>query len=574
MAEDDISEVRKRVRDRWSQFGNEEPKRVKSSRQLNQEEIIDLTSEAEETDIENATEQLSAGATDNETKESEGSPYPKARGSFKREEALDTPSFKIVKSNLYETTGASQEKFTDFTEIFSSADLCRCWLFSFQYELDYILTMFDPRVKLTIVAQKGTILPLSVMTPKLKSLISNMKTLLIDMPPFTCHHSKLIINEYKDGGVRIYIPSNNFTSAETNLPQQVVWSSPLLPRESQARKSMSHFRDSLLQYLSTYDCDLSDLNETITKTNFTKIEEYGLKFIYSSPRPAKKLFDDSGTGFRLLCNELQDFRHVKDPSNKDNQLHHYFCQVSTIGAPLTAGSSPPGNLLTHLMIPFLSGLLPAVELQTKKRTNQLLDWDRLAELYKLQGIKPYILYPTEKEIRNCTLGYMASGWFHYHRARNECARKVYEKLKSSGFFFKQRQERHTSRNTTPSHTKFYAKFTTNSQNSESFNCPDWVLFTTANLSLHAWGTATRKPKNYEVGVLMTSSENRQLVIKNPIHSLKGNGLDETASTKKTLSILLPYILPPEKFDDQDDCFCISKSYSQPDALGNRHVPSQ
>ncbi|SCW00561.1 LAFE_0C06920g1_1 [Lachancea fermentati] len=522
-------------------------------------EIIDLTSDTEETEVTTSDTDL-------------------ANEEVPLETAVTQYPFKLIKSDIYDAGRASRH-FITLQSIFSEPGLKKVWLFSYQYELDYILPMFCDDVEVTIIAQEGTVLPPTIRTASISKLLSKMKTYFINMPPYTCHHSKMIINQYSDFSCRLFIPSNNFTSTETNLPQQVIWCSPILPPKNSV-SGVSIFRDDLLLYLDTYPCDLKPLCVAMEAVDFSRIDNAGVQFVFSAPKPSrtKRRGEHITSGIRLAHQKLSKYHHADRSDHTFNATHHYLSQVSTIGAPLKTKSKKPANLFSHLMIPLYSGINPYSTNLGRQRIDDVPETEELKYLYRKHKIKPYIVYPTDREIRSCPMGYMTGGWFHFHWMKTDFTRLHYRILKQWGVLHKQSSEANNPRAATPSHTKFYMKGTTTSHGQKPFEQLDWCLFTTANLSGHAWGTTTRRPQNYEVGVLLCSDEKHALTAKSASDliytNFEGSGRslkDEKATISHNTCILVPFTIPLGQYTTSDESFCISHNYMQPDSLGNQHL---
>ncbi|CEP63008.1 tyrosyl-DNA phosphodiesterase 1 LALA0_S07e00320g [Lachancea lanzarotensis] len=565
------SDVRKRVREHWGNL--EHPKKSKTENNQGtprnagdaNTEVIDLTSEKEsdgadtsETDISQNEEQDVLGETTT------------TREEHKRSDDISSvPTtnypFKLMKSEIYDQ-GTSSEHFVSLESIFGAPKLARSWLFSFQFELDYILPMFAENTRITIVAQRGTILPATLQTPRILKLVRNMETSLVNMPPYACHHSKLVVNQFDNGDCQIYIPSNNFTSAETNIPTQIVWCSPLLKKFSSGSRP-SVFRTALSEYLQGYRADFKPLIEALEQVDFLPVDALGLQFVYSHP-------DIASSGLPLLSRLLQDKHHTTEDKDK---THHYLAQVSTIGSPIKSGLRSPGNLFLHYMIPLFSGLIKP-DTGTKRGTKpfDIPDYEKWLEINQ---IKPRIVYPTSEEVRTGPMGYMAGGWFHYHWRRNDASRELYQKLKKWGILYKRNPPVDYVRKGTPAHTKFLMKATTVNAEGTILDEMDWVLFTTGNLSMNAWGTYTSKPRNYEVGVLFKSTKQVKIVIESAANLAyskfngAGRSLTEVISNdRKKISVMVPFENVTVPYSNKDDSFCISTAYEEPDTLGNCHEP--
>ncbi|SCU78067.1 LADA_0A03642g1_1 [Lachancea dasiensis] len=565
--------ARKRTQEHWEKFEYRKKSKVNNEQSDSVDQvkrspnIIDLTSDNDSPE-ETSTTDVSYIEPIHSSADEADQKLP----SSSNENQETTAPFRLIKSDIYDSNRASQH-FITLEEIFGDRSIAKSWLFSFQYELDYILPMFPLHAEITIVAQNGTILPVSQPNSKVLTLLARLKTLLVNLPPYSCHHSKMVINLYNNGDCQLFIPSNNFTSAETNLPTQIVWSSPRL-KSSSCESSSSAFKDSLLTYLKGYEINLKPLVAVLETVDFLPLDDSGSQFVYSHPKVA-------GCGLSQLSTLLRDKKHTH---LIDQSTHHYLCQTSTIGSPIKAGLRSPGNLFTHYMIPLFSGLLdPKTNAKANpgRKANEI---PNLKERFDTNHIKPYIVYPTAQELQKSAMGYLAGGWFHYHWLRNQVSQDVHQLLRSWGVFHKRQTHTTDARKATPSHTKFYMKSTgtclTDSKRSP-LRTPEWVLYTTANLSLNAWGTLTSKPRNYEVGVLFKSSEDNAIELQSVTDLVYspfigtgetiGDGKPEFLKRKKTL-VMVPFDIPPKPYGELDDSFCISRNYVEPDSLGRYHQP--
>lgn len=489
------------------------------------QEIIDLT------------------ALDDEEEKSEGS-------------AVVTP-FRLMRSSIYDG-GINSPHFITLEEILSSKSLKSCVLFSYQFGMDFLLEQFHTSVeKITIIGQRGTITPIT--SGRALEFVKKLDIVEIFMPPYTCHHSKMIVSFFKDDSCKIYMPSNNFTYEETNLPQQVCWCSPVLQRSNgMYSRNSSKFQDNLIDYLASYENNLINrrLIPVIKKLNFEPLKN--VQFIYSTP--SKKF----ASGFQLLADSLPR----KTGTDEGDALKHYLCQSSTIGSAISKKTH--GNLFTHVFIPYLE------EIMTK--SSKPLQTDTVLQEFNKRRIKPYILYPTVQEIQNSPAGWLSSGWFHFNRLKDVVH---YDNLlKKLDAFYKQNpNDLSRERKATPCHSKFYFKSTTTNgeekQNSQ-FDNLDWCIYTSSNLSLSAWGNLNGLPRNYEVGVLFVSDQNSlQCQSFNDViynrYRLKSRELKQPSVAPSTV-IMVPFGLPPTKYDIEkgDEAFCMSKNYDLVDINGRAY----
>lgn len=452
-------------------WGKTDYKKIKSDNSVPSQdkakpEVIEIFSSEDETDIEVTTESS--------------------------EKNNDEWCFKLFKSDVYDG-GLKSPHFITLKEILGSPELKESVLFSFQYNLDYLLSQFNSnRIDLiTIVAQQGTIQPLDGgANSHLLPLLNRLKIIEFPMPPYTCHHSKMIINYYRDGSCRLFMPSANFTYAEETYPQQVCWVSPVISVGTVCKEDV--FKRELIRYLKNYQNNkVTRLIENLEKYDFTSLSDVTL--IFSTPG---KMSSDVGL--------IQLTRHIPKPSI--NGPYHFACITSSIGGSISRGSEK-SNLFTNIMIPEF------MNFPTKKRYKT----SELKDLFEKHNVNTYLVFPTTEEIeRKCPMGEYSSGWFHFQRDKDPA---YYNLLKNEFKVFYKQGFMSNQRGATPCHTKYYIAST-----DPSFKAIDWCCYTSANLSYSAWGTMTAKPRNYEIGLLFKSNPTKTLNCTNFINLIyKRNG---------------------------------------------------
>lgn len=576
MGNSNISEVRKRVSERWSKvdvkLDQAKVKRQRTCDETNAEissqkiDIIDLTNSSDE---ETDTDVLEVIESTNVRDSSDCLGSRNTRSS-----KIEYP-FRLIKSDIYDSgkngyPSIDSPYFITLKDIFGDKSLRRSILFSFQYELEFLLNQFNKETveSIIVVAQEGTLIP---PTSSDLCLMLNIVTILeISMPPFTCHHTKMILNFYEDKSCKIFIPSNNFTYMETNLPQQVCWLSPVLPHIAKPSEERSSFKENLLRYLCSYPTkDIRDrLVAPLTNIDFSRLSN--VDFTYSTP-------NDINSGFKLLEEILSP---STDELNQGKLPQQYLCQTSSIGGPGAKG----GNLFTHIWAPTFSNLIKTSNIKnTSQKPPPVLSTIHALSAFG-DRIKTHIVFPTVEEIKNSPSGWLCSGWFHFHHAKNQ---QYYNMLLNDFSTFSKQDPLRISRErkATPSHSKFYMRSTLQETDDldDPFARPDWCVYTSANLSLTAWGTQTRKPRNYEGGIVYKMTDSQMLKCASFVDIIyrKGQRLgDETKKAtasllenKRIININVPFTLPVKNYDtDQDECFCASTSYQQRDSMGDYNTP--
>lgn len=474
--------------------------------------------------------------------------------------------FKLIKSEVYDTPNHIFPKplvshhFITLDDILYDCNLEKTILFSFQYELNFILPKIHPKVShITLIAQTGTIIPLTI-----KHYIPMMKKTQIiefEMPPYSCHHSKMIINFYKDRSCQIFLPSNNFTYNETNYPQQVCWCSPILSPINQNRngyvRTKNKFQENLISYLKSYNIKELKYHSIIydlQKVDFSPLNDNEISFIFSTTN--KKVT----SGLRLLNETLLEKSLLIDNDDiNSNMSRHFLCQTSSMGGSLSR--IKPINIFTHLMIPTWCNLL---KINANDKRIKYIETDTLCKLYKDMKIHPYIVYPTLNELKSSIYGPMIEGWFNFYYERNI---PYYSMLKDKFRIFYKQNPKDVSfrRGPIPSHSKFYLSTTvtgeeTTGMKNNIFQELDWCCYTSSNLSMNAWGKILTTPRNYEVGVLIYKSRNSKdkklkcFSFTDVIYST--NPMKKNTNTDS--SVLVPFTLAILPYDTQettrDECY--------------------
>ncbi|CAL9736870.1 tyrosyl-DNA phosphodiesterase 1 [Monosporozyma servazzii] len=508
---------------------------------------IDLTSDTsgEDTDIEIYEPQLKP----QEKRKSVELEEPK-------QENLNNWCFKLMKSEPYDGSNAmfpqpvNSRHFITLEDILYDSNLEKTMIFSFQYNFDFLFSKIHANVKhITLVAQTGTIQPLS--SRKYISILKKCKVIEFEMPPYACHHSKMMINFYRDKTCQIFLPSTNLTYNEANFPQQVCWCSPIF-KPAEGTPKHNKFQQSLITYLQSYyqkDLKFHPMISELRNLDFTPLNDDEISFIYSTTN--KKV----SSGLNLLNNTLHD-KGLIGYENKTT-TKHFLCQTSSIGNTLL--KSRPINIFTHLMIPTWCDMLQVNE---NDKTIKYIDTDKLLTMYKDEKVKPYIVYPTVKELETVPGGFLAQGWFNFNYEKNM---PYYTMLRDKfDVFYKQDPERVSyRRGLLPSHSKFYLHTVTEGGMTD-FQELSWCCYTSSNLSLSAWGRITTVPRNYEVGVLLHSKGNDEKLKCYSFTDLVYKGDTLGRGTDLDGSVIVPFTLPVTPYSAEiDECYNRSIHNIQP-----------
>ncbi|KAL3229085.1 Tyrosyl-DNA phosphodiesterase 1 [Nakaseomyces bracarensis] len=559
------SEAAERVAAKWRKTDYNKPEDV-----VILDTVVIDDSDEEETDIEDhktitnpsvkVNEDVNASANASASAKTELKTKTMTMTKTKTERAQDV-GFRLMRSEVYdENTDESPYMLDGLESIFGDPELKHCFLFSFQYDLGFLVRQFSSSVeRITIIAQEGTIVPVAssdiTSDPTFSNVFHKLVVKEIYMPPYSCHHSKMILNLYRNGTMKIFLPSNNFTWAETNWPQQVCWSSGVLqPLNKAPNDSQNIFQQNLVRYLKFYKLkELNDLiQQVIAKIDFRPLD--GIEFIFSVPERREQ---ELRTGVSMLLDALEE-TEKQIPLSKD-VTNLFVCQSSTIGGPVSRKKECPSNLFTHIIVPFAKGFLNDKELRN-------CTTDILKQKYIDNNTLPMIIYPCMNEIRDASVGINSAGWFNFNYTKNDIQQRQYDMLRNelNVFYGYNRSYLSKQRVTTPSHSKFYFRTRIPFQDINHRkdvllpNQLDWCLFTSANLSTNAWGTLGAKPRNYEVGVLYKNAFLSQPIEKSDLHLESLQYLiyrqKSTARTDLTKTIGVPFPLHLSPYSSTDESF--------------------
>lgn len=437
-----------------------------------------------------------------------------------------------------------------FKDLIGSPDLKACYLFSFQFELDFILPQFSSNsTEINILHQNGRVIPSNLVRS-----FSNLNFYEIYVPPFSAYHPKLIINQFKNNTFQIHIMSPNLTEYEfCKTNNQMVWSSPLLSKNS---NSKTQFKTNLLIFLQNHDISkLKSLVRSLTSIDFSEIKN---EFHHASTGL------HSGSGYLGLYDLLAKNNLITKSDDKTTK--HILYQSSSIASALAFNKKTQdcSNVFTHILAPLVSGVF------TNQSNNSLnlksiplsIGLNSVDSFLSSKTSKLYIIFPTTEEIRTSKPGYVSGTWSVFNTSK-ESGKFMFKNLLSK-FFYKSFTKQRSSN---PSHTKFFL------MSSDNFKTLDWCLFTTANLSKQAWGHLRLEEKksntekvsisNYECSVLIHPKQYGENAVLKPLEI--GSGYSHLESNE--VPVFLPFKLPPEKYSNTDTPWDATVSHSKLDSNG-------
>lgn len=424
--------------------------------------------------------------------------------------------------------------------ILGSPDITHSYLFSFQYDMDFILRQYNAHPKIMAVFQRGTLVPSDLINEHNISLVE------ITMEQYSSHHPKFIINIHNNSEMRIWLLSCNLTNAEFNYNNQMYWVSPPLFKKQNI--TQNKFQNNLIRYIDGYTqnharAKLSHLKTSIMEFDFSLVKG---DFISSVPGPT------SSYGYLGLFKSLESQGLIPNTWNHRRKLLY---QSSSIAGPVRWKNEQASNIFTHAIAPLLLGQFGQ---DLSKSKIGLLPGTASVDTFEREtNSEILIIFPTEKGVASSLFGYDSGGWSHYNPESK--IGQFQQSLLNPRFHKSYTQQRKTN----PSHTKFLM------MSSDNFKTLDWVLFTSHNISKQAWGDLPKRGnslecviKNFETGVLITKNDydGRKLV---PLE----------IGTQKIMSddevpIYLPFHVPPEKYGAGDVPWCLQKFNSLQDHDNN------
>ncbi|XP_028049621.1 probable tyrosyl-DNA phosphodiesterase isoform X2 [Monomorium pharaonis] len=297
-----------------------------------------------------------------------------------------------------------------------------------------------------------------------EKLHSNITMIEVELPTkFGCHHSKVMILQYKDDGIRVVISTANLYSDDWENRTQGLWISPHLPRLPESAnpsdgESPTGFKKDLERYLSKYR--LPDLTQWICIVRRADFSDVKVFLVASVPGTHKDNESDFW-GHKKLGFVLS--RHATLPPDAPQW-------------PIIAQSSSIGSLGPNFESWLSKDIIPCMSRETTKG---------LKSHPHFQFIYPSIQnYKESFDCRNlsCCLPYST---------------KVHSKQQWVESYLYQWKARRTGRERAMPHIKSYTRI------SPDLKRIPWFVLTSANLSKAAWGVQRNNHyiMSYEAGII-------------------------------------------------------------------------
>jgi len=374
---------------------------------------------------------------------------------------------------------------------------------------------------------------------------------------FGTHHSKMLILLRYDDFAQVIIHTANMIEFDWTNMTQGVWRSPLLPKRympasliSDPIGSGAKFKQDLLSYLRAYDSRRTICKPLIAALSQHDFSEIRAALVASVPTKQGVESDPDATAFGWPG--LKRVLALVPVVSKDPEIVVQISSIATLGA-------------------------------NDKWLNKTL-FKTMATSRSNTTSKPkyHIVFPTADEIRESLNGYRSGGAVHT-KIQTATQQKQLQYLRP---FFRHwagdeatasqasataPARREAGRKRAAPHIKTYTRFTDSTK-----TVIDWMLITSANLSKQAWGDPASasgdvRISSYEIGVLVwpellagTPKAKMVPTFKTDMPTFER---EEDAAVDAVVGARMPYDLPLVPYARDEDPWCATKSYDEPDWMG-------
>ncbi|XP_018401095.1 PREDICTED: probable tyrosyl-DNA phosphodiesterase [Cyphomyrmex costatus] len=301
-----------------------------------------------------------------------------------------------------------------------------------------------------------------------KKLINNITVVKVNIETeFSCHHTKMMILQYKDDGIRVIVSTANLRSIDWENMTQGLWISPHLPRLLESAnpsdgESLTGFKKDLVRYLNKYGVNeqpvLMEWISVVQKADFSEVNVF---FIASVPGIYKKN-EANFWGHKKLAHVLSC--HVTLPSD-------------VFPWPIVAQSSCIGKLGSNFESWLLKDIISCMSRETINNTKGDLEFK--------------FIYPSIQNYKQ-SFSYQNLSWCSPY------SQEKHSKQQWLDLYLHQWKAERTERDRAMPHIKSYTRI------SSDLKSIPWFVLTSANLSKAAWGKIQSSGYyigNYEAGVV-------------------------------------------------------------------------
>jgi tyrosyl-DNA phosphodiesterase 1 len=448
-------------------------------------------------------------------------------------------------------------------DLIGSPDLVKTYQFNMLIDFEYFIRFVSNKSCEFVLVNKSTDDFLHIEPPSWEKY--NIKTIDASgrLSKYGTHHTKMMVNFFRDGSCQIVVHTMNLTQADHLLQTQMCWVSPPLQLHTNPsdyldfnsdqldikKETGTVFKRDFIAYLLKYhNPDMDALINKVGRYDFSPID---VIFVASAPGEYKYDFWD-----RLIkptakpmfgYGRLWQVIHMLDLQSLSGK---FICQVSTLAGPC---DSYRRNTFVHLLTSCAEKGFPLIKNAEYKQPK--------AQKHKLE---PLIVWPTEKEIVSSKGGPLSgmalhltiSGkWAAYQRQYDDIKRYFYKWTR----FTDEPRESKAGRSNLSPHVKTYTV------TEDNFKTLKWFLMTSANNSHQAWGKYQRYDdisyviSSYEAGIFVapellrvdSNTDGKKQVLVPCYGRDDANDVHLLSENKYKIGMRLPYDTPLEPYGEND-----------------------
>lgn len=464
---------------------------------------------------------------------------------------------------------AADKDTASLSDLVGSKDLIRTYQFNMLIDFDYLSRFVTSKDCEFTLINKSDDDHLHIKDQSWERYKIHTIDVSSKLPKYGTHHTKMMVNFYRDDTCQIVLHTMNLTEADHKIQTQMCWMSPQLemhkdvndwfdfnqPNLSLIDETGLVFKRDFIAYLLTYENnDINKLIDQVAKYDFSPID---VVFVASTPghyqftdwnkltKPSSKPMFGYGRLWQVI--------HILKLQSLMGKL---VGQVSTIAGPCDNWKR---NVFVHVLTSCVEKGYPI----SKKA-----DYKYVANKNK---VEPVIIWPTVTEIlKSCAAP--LSGIALHLTSRGKWAAYERQFLEIKNYFHRwscsdEPELSKAGRSNLAPHVKTYTV------TEDNFKTLKWFLMTSANISHQAWG----KPKGYNTIEYDICSFEAGIFIAPQLLKIKSNIENKTQILEPTygrdsvvdehslsgsvckIGLRLPYDTPLKKYTATD------KAWSQPDS---------
>lgn len=331
--------------------------------------------------------------------------------------------------------------------------------------------------------------------------------------PYSHHHTKMMILEYKDKSIRVIVLTGNLIESDWTDRVQGIWISPVLPAivpdnkdKNVSYESPTNFKRDLLRYLQYYNLPL--LQSWIDKVKNADCRNVKVFLIPSVPLNNQSQQGGESWGLDYAYKILKT--HLEISKEESKNKHSLIYQCSSIGS---LGATPDAWFINEL-------------------TAKLSATKNLPSTSEKCAVN--LIYPTLNNVLKSYGSIRSAACLPYSKS-------THDRQKWLNNYLKQWSADARNRTKAMPHIKTYCRMDSTCANIF------WFLLTSANCSKAAWGSTMASKKlrimSYECGVLLLP---QFLIGKNKMP------ITERSANASSPVFSMPYDVPLKNYGPEDE----------------------